>query len=207
MRKRFRKLVDSLLYAGLIPSGAQAASGSRRKWLGPLRGPVERFLSGGPAPSDPFYLTNRTFGQRLRQWVLIGVPCLLLIGGVAVGLSNIFLGPKIAPRKELSAAEIARKILPSLDTGGISSNQDIELVEVHIDKGVGISVAGTLKSKSRRAIHTAELIFNLTDAVGSQLGAVGVTVKDVEPGATVQFRFPIESTTAAFALLREAHTQ
>jgi hypothetical protein len=206
MRERFQKFIDSVLYAGLKPGGTQAP-GTRMKWLGPLRGPVERFLSGGPAPSDPFYLTNRTLGQRIRQWVLIGVPCLLLIGGVALGLSNVFRGPKARPHKELSAAEIARGILPSLDTGGISSNQDIELVEVHIDKTEGVAVAGTLKSKSSRAIRTAELVFNLTDATGSQVGAVGTTVENLEPGATVHFRFPIESATAAFALVREVHTQ
>lgn len=205
-RERFRKLIDSVLYAGLKSGGTQAP-GSRMNWLGPFRGPVERFLSGGPAPSDPFYLTNRPLRQKIRQWVLIGVPCLLLIGGVALGLSNFFRGAKARPHREPSAAEIARGILPSLDTGGIRSNPDIELVEVHIDKTGGSAVAGTLKSKSSRAIRAAELVFNLTDAAGSQLGAVGTTVENLAPGATVHFHFPIESATAAFALVRDIHTQ
>ena len=112
--KRIREFFESIVFAGMKPA-SQAAPKPQLKWLGPLRGLAERFLSGGPAPTDPLYLTNRTPGQKLRSWGLIAIPCLVLLGGVAITLSSYLDPPAPPPAKELTAAEITAKLLPNMD--------------------------------------------------------------------------------------------
>ena len=64
--KQIREFLESIAFAGLKPGG-QTAPKRQLPWLGPLR---DRLLSGGPAPTDPLYLTNRTLGRKLLSWSL-----------------------------------------------------------------------------------------------------------------------------------------
>ena len=84
------------------------------RWLGPLRGLVDRVLSR-PAPSDPLYLSNRTFDQKVKLGLAIAVPCLIVVGGIALGLSHFFQANGPGPAAEPSAAELAAKLLPNVD--------------------------------------------------------------------------------------------
>src|ERR1017187_7901477 len=109
--KRVMALLESIAFAGMKP-GAQTAPKRQLAWLGPLRGPVERLLSGGPAPTDPLYLTNRTLGRKLLSCSLIGIPCLALLAGIGVKLSS--LDPPLAkPAKELTDRKSTRLKLQS----------------------------------------------------------------------------------------------
>src|SRR3954453_22020394 len=111
--KRLRAFLESIAFAGLKPGG-QRTQGAQFKWLGPLRRPVERYLAGG-VQSDPLYLTNRTVGQKILSWSVIAVPCLVLAIAVGVALSSLLDPPDVKPAKELSAKEVAAKLLPNLD--------------------------------------------------------------------------------------------
>src|SRR6266540_3760121 len=97
--KRLRAFLESIAFAGLKPSG-QKAQGRQLRWLGPLRGPMERFLAGG-ATSDPLYLSNRTLSQKMRSWALIAVPCLVLAVAIAIALSTLLDPPETKQVKEL----------------------------------------------------------------------------------------------------------
>jgi len=104
--KGLRELFESIVFAGMKP-GARPGQTQERKWLGPLRGLVERLLSGS-APSDPLYLTNRSRGHRIKAWSLVAIPCLFIVGLVALALGNgYFDPPAAAPPKESSAEEAA----------------------------------------------------------------------------------------------------
>src|SRR5450756_419146 len=81
--KRIREFLESIVFAGMKPGG-KTAPNRQLKWLGPLGGPVERLFSGGPAPSDPLYLTNRTQAQKLKFWSLIAIPCVVLALGIVI---------------------------------------------------------------------------------------------------------------------------
>src|SRR5450759_5993708 len=109
--KRIREFLESIVFAGMKPGG-QTAPKRQLTWLGPLRGPVERLLSGGPAPSDPLYLTNRTQAQKLKFWSLIAIPCVVLALGVIV-LSRSLNPPAPKPVNPLTAAEIPANLLPN----------------------------------------------------------------------------------------------
>jgi hypothetical protein len=198
--KRIREFLESIVFAGLKPGG-QKAPRRQFQWLGPLSGPVERLLSGGPAPADPLYLTNRTLAQRLKSWSLIAIPCLILAAGIAVILSSFLGPPETTPQKEMTAAEITAKLLPNIDKDlKLAPPPDVQVVEVRVD---GSRLVGLVKNSTTREIAAAELVFDLTNATGSQVGAVNGTVEKIPASGTKDFQFPIKQGDAAFALVRE----
>jgi hypothetical protein len=197
---RIRKFFESIVFAGLKPGG-QTAPKRQLTWLGPLRGPVERLLSGGPAPTDPLYLTNRTLGQKLLSWSLVGIPCLVLFAGIGITLSSLFDPPAPKPAKELTAAEISAKLLPNMDKDfKLAPASDVQVLEARVD---GTRLVGRVKNTSTRAIAGAELVVDLTDADGSQVGAVSVVVEKIPPSGTRDFEIPIRQRNAATAMVRE----
>jgi hypothetical protein len=198
---RIRKFFESIVFAGLKP-GAQTAPKRQLTWLGPLRrGPVERLLSGGPAPEDPLYLTNRTLGQKILSWSLVAIPCLVLFAGIGITLSSLLDPPAPAPAKELTAAEITAKLLPNMDKDfKLAPASDVQVLEARVD---GTRLVGKVKNTSTRAIAGAELVVDLTDADGSQVGAVSVVVEKIPPSGTRDFEIPIRQRNAAAAMVRE----
>jgi hypothetical protein len=204
MGRRIRQFIDSIVFAGLGPGGSKGRSRGLR-WLGPLRGPVERFISGGPAPSDPFYLTNRTFGQKVRLGILIAAPCLIVAGFFGLALLQYFKKSTPPPAPELTPAEVARRTLPNVDKDiQLAVNRDVEVVEVHVDHA-GSKLTGTLKNNTDRTVG-AEVVFDLVDEAGSQVGAVVGRVEQIAPQGKADFQFPIKQQDAVFALVREVRT-
>ena len=206
MLKQLRQSVNSILFAGLKPD-APREQAKRLRWLGPLRGLLERVLRA-PAPSDPLYLSNRTFDQKAKLGLAIAVPCLIVVGVTALGLSHFFHAKGPGPSAEPTGAELAAKLLPNVGKiGNIVVNKDVQVLEAHVELEGGAKLTGTAKNNTDRLIHTAEIVFNLTDQGGSQVGAVSAQVDNLAPNATVKFQIPIEQTNAAFALVREVQTQ
>src|ERR1017187_2431962 len=121
MASRFRKHLESVVYARMKP-GKPKAESKRMRGLGPLRGPVDRLLSGG-GRQDPLYLSNRTFRQKLVGWVKVGVPLLPVV--VAVILAFVMHRRHDKPAEVLSPAEVAAKMLPGLNKPiHVNSNTD-----------------------------------------------------------------------------------
>jgi hypothetical protein len=203
--KRLREFLESIVFAGLKPSG-QKAQPTELKWLGPIRGPIERFLAGG-APTDPLYLTNRSTKQKVRSWMLIGVPCLILAIVMAVALSNIIDPPEVKPAKELTAKEIAAKTLVLDKDIKIATNPDITVTEVAVRHDGGDRLAGVVKNLTSHEVANVDLTIDLTDNTGSQVGAVSGTVEKVPASNTKAFSFPIKQRDAAFALVREINSR
>ncbi len=206
MWKRFREFVDSVVFAGLKPDAPREQS-KRTRRPGPLRGLVDRVLSR-PAPSDPLYLSNRTFDQKVKLWLAIAVPCLILAGVAVLGLSHFFRAKLPGPAPEPSAAVPGAKLFPNVDkTIKIQANQDVQVLDAHIESENGMKVVGTVKNNTNRLIHTTTIILNLTDIMGSHLGAVSAQVDNLAPNATVKFQIRIEQKDAASALVREVSTR
>jgi hypothetical protein len=208
MARRFREVIESIVFAGMKP-GAPAPQSQRMRWLGPLRRPVERLLSGGPAPSDPLYLTNRTIGQRVRFAVVIGTPCVIVASLMILALSRYFVKKTPEPNLDPSLATVAAlaaKTLPDMDHVKIDTNRDVDVMELHIDRTKGIVLTGTVMNKTAHEIHAADIVFDLTDSTGSQLGGVSQRFEDLAPQIRQDFRLTIEQSTARFALVREVRT-
>jgi hypothetical protein len=202
--KKILAFLESIVFAGLKP-GAQTTPKRQLTWLGPLRGPVERLLSGGPAPTDPLYLTNRSLGRKLLSWSLVGIPCLVLLAGIGITLSNLLSNlldaPLAKPAKELTAAEISAKLLPNMDKDfKIAPASDVQVLEARVD---GTRLIGKVKNTSTREIAGAELVIDLADAKGSQVGAVSTVVGKIPPSGTKDFEISIKQRNAASAMVRE----
>jgi hypothetical protein len=196
--KRIREFLESIVFAGMRPGG-QTAPKPQLRWLGPLSSPVERLLSGGAAPSDPLYLSNRTLAQKLKFWSLIAIPCLLILG-VAVAVSRSFNPAAPKADKPLTAAEITAKLLPNLDTDiQLQPSSDVQVLEVRVE---GSRLVGVVKNTTAREIAATELVIDLTDAAGSQLGAVDGIVEKIPGSGTKNFQIAIRQRDAAFALIR-----
>jgi hypothetical protein len=200
---RIRAFFESIVFAGMKP-GTQAVPKRNLRWLGPLRDPIERLLSG-TAPSDPLYLSNRTPAQKLKSWSLIAIPCLVLAVGVGVTLSN-FLDPSEGkPVKEPPPGEVTAKLFPNVTKNlKLAPPSDVQVVEVRVD---GLRLVGVVKNTTPRDIAVAELIFDLTDSAGSQVGAVTGTVEKLAPSSTREFQIPIKQQDAAIALVREVKSR
>jgi hypothetical protein len=199
MMKRIQEFLESVAFAGLKPGGQ--APKRELRWLGPLRSSVERILSGGPAPTDPLYLTNRTPGQKLKSWSLIAIPCLVLAVGVGVALSNLLDPSEAKPFKQSTRAEITSKLLPNIDKDfKLVPPSDVQVLEIKV---VGSRLVGVLKNTTAREIAVAEVVVDLTNASGSQIGAVSGIVEKLPASGNKEFQIPITQRDAAFGMVRE----
>jgi hypothetical protein len=212
MFKRIKQFFESVAYAGMKPSGGKplgAVETRRSGWLAPIRERIEKFLNKGGS-SDPLYLSNRTFMQKTGVWLMIGVPAVVLLGGLGLVLTGYFNqdAPVAPPPVGLSNAEIAQKMLPDMSKDlHIASQHDLDVQDVHIIRSGSIKLAGMALNNTDHVIKKADLVFELTDKYGSRQGAVSTELTDLAARSTVPFQFVIEPQTAAFALVREIHVQ
>jgi hypothetical protein len=172
-----------------------------------LRQIFESIVYAGLTPRDPFYLSNRTTAQRIRSASLIGIPCLAVLGGVALAAMGYFNSSSQLPppAKPLSNAEIAARMLPNLNQDiRIETNQDLQVLDVVVGRG---RISGSVKNASTHVIGSAEVIFDLADARGSRVGAVSCKLARLAPGSSTPFLNPIAQADAAYAIVREVHSQ
>jgi len=207
MFKRIKLFFESIAYAGLKPSGGKPAAAAETKgtgWFAPVRERIDKFLN--KSVSDPLYLSNRTFAQKARVWLIIGVPSLALLGVLGLVLIGFFNTeePVSPPPAGLTNAEIAVKMLPDLNKDlHIAAQHDLEVQDVHIIRAGPVKLAGLAVNITDHAIGKVELVFELTDKDGSRQGAVSTQLLNLGPRSTVPFQFAIEQQAAVFALVRE----
>jgi hypothetical protein len=204
MANRFQRFFESIAYAGLRPSGAPQKESQGWRWLGPLREPLERFLSGG-RQMDPLYLSNRTWSQKLKLALVIAAPCVLLLGALAF-IFGYRLAPKTAPPHQQTSAEIVARLLPDLEkTVQIPEYKDAEILEIRVDRSGAPKVTGRLHNRTSHEL-SVEFTVDFTDESGSRVGAEVERVEKAPPGSTVPFTFPIRDSRSAFPLVRDVHT-
>lgn len=208
MFKRFKQFLETLAYAGLKPRGGRAAQPAQQR-PGSIRAWVESKLTKGGS-SDPLYLSNRTLGQKLKSWSIVGVPVLVVLGGLGLVLFGYFDkdAPIAPPPVGLTNAQMAEKMLPDLNKDmHVESQHDLDVEDVHVVPGAPSRLVGIAKNTTGRPISAAELVFDLTDRNGSRQGAVTTELKNIASKTSVPFQFAIESSAATFALVREVHVR
>jgi hypothetical protein len=201
MANRVKDFIESIIYAGMKPAGrsSEDAPAAQPGWFA-------RWLNG-PAQSDPLYLTNQTFGQKVRRMLILLSPVVVVIAGGI--LAMVLFAPKTTKvRKPLTAAEVRAKVLPEFNQPiKLDSNPDLEVTEVHFEHAGGNIMVGNLHNKSTHRIIQAIIVFELADPSNSELGGVTVTETDLAPGTTRTFKKPIEQSNAMYALVREVETR
>ncbi len=137
----------------------------------------------------------------------MAVPCLALGALFWLGISGRFASeaPPVAPASAVPPAEIAARMLPDLEHLGISGNHDLEVTDAHIVHGAVTTIEGSIRNNTAHQIYAAEVVFDLTDSHGSQLGGVSARVDHLEPQARTPFKVEIPQLNASFALVRELH--
>jgi hypothetical protein len=112
--------------------------------------------------------------------------------------------PEAKPVKELTAKEIASKLLPNMDKDfKLATNLDVQVIEVAVQRSGPPRLAGVVHNNTSHEISHVELVLDLTDSAGSQVGGVSGTIEKVPAKANKEFQFPIKQKDAAFALVRE----
>jgi len=204
-----RKKIEGIVYAGLKPDAARTQSRLRR-WLSSLGKRIER-SAGGRAPSDPLYLTNRTAAQKFKAAMWFVLPGIILGGAIVVAWVNLEMPRTPPPAPQTAQAEAAAKALANVENSiqveKIARPQDVDVVEVHVERVPVNRLVGTLHNRTGRSFQSVDVVFEMTDSQGSQLGAVRAEVTGVPARGTVEFHLPIVQKRAAYALVREIHTR
>lgn len=169
--------------------------------LGPLGRLIDRWISG-KAPSDPLYVSNRTLSQKIRTWIVVAIPCIVIGGMVALMASGYFdpmedKGTTIDPQAPTSSA--ANLELPEIKV----PDSEIQVNEVTVHRGPEAYVTGTVKNLTAKKFEKVEIVMNLTDHLGSQIGAIGATVSNLQPQGGAGFRVSIRQQNAYSAVVRE----
>ena len=125
--------------------------------------------------------------------------------GVGVTLSNFLDPPEAKPIKEPPPGQVTAKLLPNVEKDlKPTPPADVQVLEVRVD---GSRLVGVVKNTTAREIAVAELVIDLTDSAGSQVGAVTATVEKLPPSSTKEFQIPIKQQDAAIALVREVKSR
>jgi len=173
---------------------------------------LELFFTGGRS-HDPLYVTNRTTGQKVRFFLLVGTPVLAISIFIGLAMMNYFDPP---PKPENPAVakeptgEITAKVLPHVDKELPVANEysrDIEVLEASVSRAGEHAISGKVRNTTDHPVALAELIFDITDDEGSQLGGVSVRIQNVPPHAIVPFKTVLQQQNARSALVREVHSR
>ncbi len=171
--------------------------------LGALRDRFERFLSGR-APSDPLYLSNRTWKQKLVLASLIAVPLLVLTALVAIGSTDVFRLNKADPYYHAIAQAPPNAAAPQPAPDPRLGRAGLEVVNIRILKDVVPPVVtGMVRNNTNRDVPSAEVTYYLADERGSLIGSESTSVRKIGPHASVAFRVPLKMKKAEYALVRD----
>jgi hypothetical protein len=201
---KVRALLESLVYAGLKP---QAPGVAPPKPAGRWRQLIDRYLDR-PADADPLYLSNRTIWQIARAWAIMLGPPVLLMAVLALAWSGWFKAGDAPKPRDLTPAEKAARVLPNFNSKiQLPANRDLDMQEVHVEHGSPTRVAGVVRNNTDHAIAYAQIVFDLTDARWSRLGAVSTELEKLPPHSVTSFRFAVAQDTAEHVLVREFQTR
>jgi len=176
---------------------------AEKSWPDKLYQRFERKLSGR-APSDPLYLSNRTWKQKLRLAALIATPVVLLGALVVVSSTDWLHFRKANPYEHPLAEAPAPAPAPKQTSDTKLAPSDLEVVNIRIAKDVNPPVVtGLVRNNTGRKVDSAEVTFYLADNDGSVIGTQTASVGNVGPHGSVNFTAPLKIAQAGYVLVRD----
>ena len=154
-------------------------------------------------------------GLKPEQSALPGPTTLgrkILIGAALAALAALLVGLGIvlqthANKPEAAAAAEPPPAAPAAPLNAEKSREvTVEEIAFRDNRDETHLIVGTLRNLSARRIAHCEVSFDVTTRAGSQIGGVSTTVFNVAPHGTVRFEIPVPQKDAAFAMVRELHT-
>lgn len=184
-----------------MPAGNPQSSALRQHYDS-LRVRFDRFISGR-APSDPLYLTNRTWQQKLKIAGLAAIPVVILVALVLIGATDVFRVQKADPYEHPLAEtqpSTPREPLPEPKIAAA----DLEVVNIHITKDAKApAITGTVRNNTNAKVDSAQISYYLADHGGSLLGTDTADVRDVRAHGSVAFRIPLKMANAEYIIVRD----
>jgi hypothetical protein len=141
--------------------------------------------------------------------MVLAIPCAAVLTFVLLSTLGVFDRDRFgqAPPGEASSAEALRKTMPDLDGVRATDVKQIQIIEMQVIRGADAELKGKVRNTTGRIIRSLEIVVNLTDGSGSQLGAVSVHLVNLPADAAVDFQQPLQQKTAYNALVREVHVR
>ena len=173
---------------------------ARESWLARIRRSLDRVLAG-PAPADPFCVSNRTLGRKVWLACLLVSPLLILAGLLFLGLANF-------PRAGTLDAYDKVKTPESVSAGSLPASPlhqaDLEVLKISIVKDVKPPlIIGVVRNNTGKRVESARISYLLSDEKGSQIGIEVTRVANLGPHDSVTFRTPLQAAQADAVQVRE----
>jgi hypothetical protein len=176
---------------------------------------LERLVSGN-AISDPLCISNRTLGHKIRLAVLLGTPILAVGSLIYLALDKQF-DPKVSAQRAAaieavsqardSGAERSARILPDIEKSFAGErSKDLDVVEASVTRAGARTLSGRLRNNTTQVVRAADVVFDVTDEGGSQLGGVSVRVENIPANGTADFQVGVQAA-AHNALVREIRSR
>jgi hypothetical protein len=173
----------------------------RSKW----RERFERFLSGR-RPSDPLYLSNRSWQKELKLALLIVAPVAILVALIMISSVDLFhfhrSDPYEHPLAETPPTASSSKATPDPKL----ASRDLEVVNIRITRDVNPPVVtGLVRNNTDRKVASAAITYNLADDHGSLMGSETIRVQNLAPHSSISFQAPLKLVDAQFVIVRDVH--
>jgi hypothetical protein len=173
-----------------------------RAWLAGLRQRFDALLAG-EAPSDPLYLSNRTWKQKLRLAALIGIPMLVIALVIVAASTDVFQLRRANPYDHPGSAEPAAT---APDPATEPTEKEMEVSNLRIARDVKPPIiTGEFRNNSDHLIHSAEITYFIADNNGSLLATESTEVLEVGPHRVVTFSAPLKLSQAGYVQVRDVH--
>ena len=143
---------------------------------------IERFYPAAACRSALHHQPN--LGQKVRFGLLVGTPVLALavldVAGAEQVLRSADLAGKAALVPKETAGEITAKVLPNVEKDFTTDySRDVEVLEAAVGSGADHTLSGKIRNNTDHVVRVADIVFDVTDEDGSQLGGVAVRVENI----------------------------
>jgi len=83
----------------------------------------------------------------------------------------------------------------------------LDIVEAAVFRNAVPTLTGKVRNNTDHLVRVADIVFDVTDGDGSQLGGVSIRVENIAAKSTAPFKAVLEHRSAKAALVREIRSR
>ena len=124
--------------------------------------------------------------------------------GIVIGIGAFVLFLALTQK----AGERTAKVLPNVDKGFTTDySRDVDILEAAVSRSADRTLAGKVRNNTDHIVRSTDIVFDVTDEEGSQLGGVAVRIENLAPKSIAPFKIALEQREATAAMVREVHSR